>query len=116
VIDFLADENFNHQIVRALRRRNPQIDIVVSQETEMAGAKDPVLLEWAAEKRRVILSHDTNTLVAHAWSRVRNAKRMAGVIVMRPRIPVRAAMEGILELASSSEAAEWEGKVYYLAG
>jgi hypothetical protein len=116
VIGFLADENCNNQIVRTLPRRNPQIDIVVAQETELAGAKDPVLLEWAAARRQVILSRDANTLVAHAWSRVREAMRMAGVIVMRPRIPVRAAKEGILALASSSEAGEWEGTVYYLAG
>ena len=36
-----ADEDFNNDIVRGLRRREPSIDIVRVQDAEIGGADDP---------------------------------------------------------------------------
>ena len=46
-----ADENFNYDIVRGLRRRRPDLDIVRVQEAGLSGAVDPDVLEWAARGR-----------------------------------------------------------------
>lgn len=40
MLRFLADENFNNDILRGLLRRNPAIDIVRVQDTELFGADD----------------------------------------------------------------------------
>jgi hypothetical protein len=40
-----ADENFDNRILRGPLRHNPDYDIVRVQDTELAGASDPVLLE-----------------------------------------------------------------------
>ncbi len=58
MIRFLADENFNINIVLGLRQRNPYLDIVRVQEVGLTTADDPVVLEWAAEAGRVVLTHD----------------------------------------------------------
>jgi predicted nuclease of predicted toxin-antitoxin system len=58
VIRFLADENFDRHIVRGLRRWLPNIDIALAQEAGLAGMDDEVLLEWAAQEQRLVLSHD----------------------------------------------------------
>ena len=57
-----ADENFNHDIVRGIIRRNAQIDIVQVQTAGLAGADDPTVLEWAAQAGRVLLTHDAATI------------------------------------------------------
>ena len=44
----LADENFNNEILRGLRRRVPDVDITRIQDTELAGQPDTLVLEWAA--------------------------------------------------------------------
>jgi predicted nuclease of predicted toxin-antitoxin system len=59
---FLADENFNNQILRGLLRRVPDADITRVQDTELAGAPDTVVLEWAVENSFIVLSHDVNTM------------------------------------------------------
>ena len=41
---FLADENFNNDLLRALVRRLPELDIARVQDTSMAGVDDPTLL------------------------------------------------------------------------
>ena len=76
---WLADENFNNDIVRGLRRRNPSIDIVRAQDAGLTGVDDQVLLAWAAEQERVLLTHDVSTITAYAYRRVRNGDRMPGV-------------------------------------
>jgi hypothetical protein len=52
-----ADENFNGNIVRGLLRRQPALDIVRIQDVELSGAEDPVVLAWAAQEGRVLLTH-----------------------------------------------------------
>ncbi|MEG4939059.1 DUF5615 family PIN-like protein [Microcoleus sp. F4-D5] len=48
MLRFLADENFNNQIVRGILRRNPDVDIVRVQDVGSIEAEDPTVLEWAA--------------------------------------------------------------------
>jgi hypothetical protein len=45
---WLADENFNNDILRALFRRNPGIDVVRAQDAGLTSADDEALLAWAA--------------------------------------------------------------------
>jgi hypothetical protein len=49
----LADENFNNDIIRGVRRRLAGVDIVRVQDVQLSGADDPTVLEWAAENQRV---------------------------------------------------------------
>lgn len=56
-----ADENFNNDIVRGLRRRMPELDIVRIQDAGLSGADDPTVLEWAAREGRILLTHDVST-------------------------------------------------------
>jgi hypothetical protein len=41
MLRFAADENFNADIVRGLRRRLPEVDIVRVQDVGLSGADDP---------------------------------------------------------------------------
>lgn len=46
-----ADENFNNDIVRALKRRKPELDIVRVQDAGLGGADDPTVLAWESRQR-----------------------------------------------------------------
>ncbi len=59
---FLADENFNNDILRGLQERMPDIDVVRVQDTEVYQSDDPRLLEWAAQQGRILLTHDVKTI------------------------------------------------------
>jgi hypothetical protein len=49
MIRLAADENLNHDILRGLLRRDPQIDFITVQEAGLSGAEDSAVLSWAAE-------------------------------------------------------------------
>lgn len=70
MIRFLIDENFNGKIVRGLLVRKPDLDLLRVQDTEMAGADDPAVLEWAAREERILLTHDLATMTGYANDRM----------------------------------------------
>ena len=55
MLKLLADENFDNTILRGLLRRQPDIDIIRVQDTELYGANDPTVLAWAAQENRILL-------------------------------------------------------------
>jgi hypothetical protein len=109
-----ADENLNNAIVRGLLRRQPNVDLVRVQDAGLSGADDPTVLEWAAQERRVLLTHDVSTITKYAYERVRAAQPMPGVIEIGETVPIGQATEDILLLAECSLDDEWEGQVRYL--
>ncbi|MBI5183730.1 MAG: DUF5615 family PIN-like protein, partial [Nitrospinae bacterium] len=68
---FVADENFNNNIIRGVLRREPELDIVHIQNVGLSGANDLSVLEWAAQEGRIILTHDVNTITRYAYERIR---------------------------------------------
>lgn len=61
-----ADENFNNDIVRALLRRKPDLDLMRIHDVGLRGADDPTRWEWAAQEGRVLLTYDITTITCYA--------------------------------------------------
>lgn len=88
---FLADENFLSAILRGLRRRNPRLNII---------------LEWAAQHDRIVLTHDLRTMPDFAYERVAKQQKMPGMIAMRQDIRLGTAIDNILLIAACMEPEE----------
>ena len=114
MVRWLADENFNNDILRALFRENQNLDIVRVQDAGISGLDDERLLAWAAAQNRVLLTHDVSTITAHAYRRVMKGDSMPGVFEVSRVVSIRAAVEDILLLSECSMSGEWEGQVLYL--
>ncbi len=63
------------------------------QETKLKGLRDPLLLAWAAENQRILVTHDVNTIPRYAYERVRAGQPMPGVIVIPEDLAVGKAIE-----------------------
>jgi hypothetical protein len=111
---FLADEDFDNDIVRGVRRRMSEVDIVRVQDEQLSGAPDARVLEWAAHEGRIVLTHDISTMKLHAYARVEAGLQMPGVFVVNQSVPVGEAIEAIQLLAECSLNGEWEGQVRHL--
>jgi len=110
----LADENFNNQIVRGILRQRPEIDIVRVQDVDLSETDDQVILEWAAQQGRILLTHDVETMTRYAYERVQAGLEMPGVFEISRNVPVRLAIEEIILITEGSFEDEWEGQVQYL--
>ncbi|MGB7952321.1 MAG: DUF5615 family PIN-like protein [Candidatus Binatia bacterium] len=114
MLHLTTDENFNGDIVRGLLLRLPDLNLVRVQDVGLEGAIDPVVLAWAAQNQRIVVTHDRATLPAFAFERVGASEPMPGVFVINDRLPVGRAIEELVLLTTCSESSEWEGKVLYL--
>jgi predicted nuclease of predicted toxin-antitoxin system len=68
MLKFLADENFNGDIVRGLLRQKSDLNVVRVQDVGLSGADDPAVLAFAAQENRILLTHDVNTITSWAAS------------------------------------------------
>ncbi len=114
MVRLAADENFNYHIVRGLRRRNPALDIVRIQDTDLYGEEDPAVLAWCAQENRILMTHDAATMTHYAYERVAAGARMPGVVQVGPSLPVARAINDLLLLSEVSVEDEWQGQVIYL--
>ena len=111
---FLADEDFDNDIVRGLLRRLPTLDVVRAQDVGLSGQRDPVVLARAAQEDRVILTHDVSTMAAHAYARIADGLPMAVVFAVSQSLSISRALDDLLLLAECSLEGEWSGQVRYL--
>lgn len=114
MLHLLADENFNGDIVRGLLLRESGLDLVRVLDAGLSGMDDPGILAWAAENRRIVLTHDRATMPAHAYDRVRDGQSMSGVFAVSDRLPVAQVIQEVLLMNECSEPTEWNGHVAYL--
>jgi hypothetical protein len=114
MLRFLADQNFDEDIVRGLLRDIPELDILTAYRSGLSEATDPELLEWAALQERVVLTHDRRTMPDHAGDRIRAGLRMTGVVVVPKRFSLGQAIEEIELIATCSLESEWENNVLFL--
>lgn len=114
MIRFLVDENFNGKIVRGLRAREADVDIVRVQDTELYGAHDTAVLKWAAAEDRILLTHDIETMTKYAVEFIEQGIPMAGVILVRDTLPIGTVIDDLQAILGASEAHEWENRIDFL--
>jgi len=114
MLRYAADENFNNDILRGLRRHDDRLDVFRVQDAELSATLDPILLDWAARENRIILSHDVSTMVGFAYDRVKAGQPMPGLFEVSRQVPLGEVIEDLLLLARCSLEGEWEGQVLYL--
>lgn len=113
-IRFLADENFNRRIVTGLQRQTEDLDVERVQDVGLRTADDLTVLAWAAERGRVLLTHDAATIPGFALTRVAAGQAMAGVIIVPAILAIGEAITDLALIAEASLDGEWDDQVRYL--
>ncbi len=63
---FLSDHDVNEHIIDGVLRREPAVEFVRAREVGVDGRPDPEVLEYAEAQGFIVVSHDVNTMPAHA--------------------------------------------------
>ncbi len=94
-----SDADVHGGIIRGLRRRLREIDLVRAHDALPDGAADPEVLAWAATEGRVLITNDRNTIVGFARERVAAGQPMPGIIATTNEQSIGSAINDILLLA-----------------
>lgn len=115
MLRLLADENFDHDVVRGVLRRRPRFDLVRAQDVGLSETADPEVLAWAAREQRVVITHDVNTMVGFAIERIKRGDPLAGLFGVHQESMVPSKIiEDLLLLDDCSETSEWADQILYL--
>lgn len=110
----LADENFHGAIITGLRQRLAEIDLLRVQDLGLSGADDRTILIWAAERGRVLLSHDLSTVVRHTYDLMGEMLPAPRVIAVPDYLEIARAIEDVELLLFCSTEQDWSGGVVYI--
>jgi hypothetical protein len=114
MLRYLADEDFDNRILRAFRRRQPDLDWIRVQDIGLSGGEDESVLQFAADNQRVVLTRDVSTMTSAAYGRIERAEPMLGLIVVPHRTAIGRAIDELIFLAKESASDEWVGQVVWL--
>jgi hypothetical protein len=106
-----SDADVHGEIIRGLRRRLPEIDLVRVQDVLPQGTPDPVVLAWAAGENRVLITNDRNTMVGFAYRRVAAGEPVPGLIATTNEQSIGAAIDDIAVIAEYMPEEEIRGQV-----
>ena len=109
-----ADNDLDHRIVGATRRREPRIDF---QTAPALGLHDSVLddrvLALTADEGRILVTHDRRTM-PDEFARFIVTRSSPGVIIVSRKLMISTAAEWLHLLWEASEAEEYLNSLYSL--
>jgi hypothetical protein len=111
---FLADHDLNEFIIDGVARREPAIEFVRAREFRIMDWPDARVLEFAAERGLIVVSHDVNTMTKHAYNRTASGLKTAGLLMVRQLDPIPPTIDSLILIWSASEAEEWMDQVAFL--
>lgn len=115
MLSFLADENFNNDILRGVERPHPEIPIERVQDAfGVEATEDPDILELAAQENLIVLTHDIKTMIGFAYQRVDEGKPMSGVLIVPQDELVGRMIEQLIVVAFCGTPEDFENQVRYL--
>ena len=114
MLRLLIDENFKHAILRGVKSRLPDLDFVLVRQIGLTGSADPVLLRWAAQNDRTILTHDIKTMPRDAKQLMQRGEPIAGVIVVLENMAIGRAIEELELVIACHSREEFRDRTEYL--
>lgn len=112
-IRFQADADLRRAIILGVRRRESVIEFRDADEAGLRGLNDMQVLELAALEDRVLVSHDQKTMPYH-FARFIASRASPGLLIIPQRLPISAAIEGLLLIWTTTDSDDWVNQVSFI--
>jgi hypothetical protein len=110
---FLTDENFDGRILRGLLRQRPELNIIRVQDVNLRSTKDQIILEWAYQANRVLLTHDISTITKFSKQRIAAGLNTAGIIFIVDATPIGRVIVDVFYLIDRL-VDDWENTTWFV--
>ena len=112
-IRFQADADFNGDIVRAIIRREPAVDIKTARDAGLAGVKDSDVLKIAAQAGRLLITHDQSTMPGYFY-RFITSNESPGIVIVPQYLSISEGVDDLILIWSASDIDDWKNQIVYL--
>lgn len=110
----MADEDLHGNIVAAVRRMEPGVDLLTVVEAGKSGAADVEILDFADVEQRLLVSHDVTTMKAAAERRIADGVGTTGLLLATQDKPTKDVADSLLLIWAATEADEWRDRIVFL--
>jgi hypothetical protein len=111
---FQADNDLKFAIVKAVRRREPSVEFVSAQQSQLDGIDDPEVLERAAADGRVLVSHDRRTMLRHFHDRLKAGKSSPGLLIVAQDAPIADVVEALVILSAVADPEDLRDQAFHV--
>lgn len=108
------DHDFNHEIIRGLTKRIPDLDFVTPTQLGNIDESDENHLDWAWENRRIVITHNVNTMTDAANKRFANGKSISGLIIVPQNLAIGEAINDLEIIIVCDTEDQFESRIRYL--
>jgi hypothetical protein len=91
-------------------RHIPDASFTRVQDTRIAGADDPRVLEYAVEHGYIILSHDVNAMRGYFYDRITAELPTPGLFLIDKQMPMIEVIDALELIILAGEEHEWHGR------
>lgn len=114
MIRFLADENASGPDLGGIIRFASELDVLTVRDVGLQATDDRIILAWAAEQNRVVLTNDRKTMIGFAKDRVLQSLKMPGLVVLPLRGNRVQLASDLIRIAFHYEVEEVKNQVIFL--
>lgn len=111
MVRFLADASLHHAIVSGCSRREPAIDFLSAHTAKLHGLADRDVLAMAADQRRILVTHDFQTMPKYFAEFLTARGSSPGVFLVKQRTPVGQVIEELVLVWAASEPEDWTNRM-----
>ena len=111
---FQADNDLKFAIVKAVRRREPSVEFVSAQQSQLDGIGDHEVLERAAANGRVLVSHDRRTMLRHFHDRLMAGKSSPGLLIVAQDALIADVVEALMVLWAVADPEDLRDQAFHL--
>ena len=108
MLRILLDQDFDHDIVRGLLQRLPDLDFIAALQLGLSRADDRRLLLRVAVERRILLTHDVRTMPGHYFGLLQKGETLEGAFIVPRRLKIGTVIDNLEILIVCSEQEDWE--------
>ena len=113
-VRFLADADLKKTIITGVLRTEPSRHFETALHAGLRGRNDQEVLSLAADRGRILVSHDVNTMPAAFADFLRAGGSSPGVFLVHQDLVVSSAIEELFLIWSASDAEEWKNRLEWL--
>lgn len=114
MLRFIADQNFDLDIVRGLITRVPRLDVITAYEAGVSEYEDPDLLRWGAERGRILLTHDKKTIPQFVKDLIAGGLELPGVILVIKSVSIGRLIDDLELTIRCGKPEDFRNDVFYL--
>lgn len=113
MLRLLADADVDRRVVSGLRRIENEIDFEIAEPETLKGLPDSLVLEFAANSDRVLVSHDRRTMATAFYAFIRD-RQSPGLLLLKQTCPIGRAIDELRLCATVLSRDELINRVFFL--